>query len=635
MIDALLSDRPDDRRELFEEAAGVGLYRDRRRSTERSLEQTTADLSRLDDLVNEVTSQVRSLARQRKRAERHARDHHAPLRRRAHARVARDGRVDGRARPARRAPRGTARARAGRPDAGAATPSRRATRRTRRAPPPKRAVMSATGSLGDARGALLTLQGEIAVAEERHRNAARAAHARRAGAQRGGGARRARGRRVRGGARGGGTQRGVARRGRGGAAAPRRRGGGGARRSGRCARDALERADRAGARDSRPAAPPRARARGRGARTRRRRAALAHARGASTSSSPRSSGSRERDLEVADERLAASRTPAPPTRTPRSRRRTTRRARGATRDAAARADVRRVEEEYTGMQGKLSALEGLERERVGLAPAAARLLRDRERFGAGAVLGPLSDFIGADAATALLVERFLGPSVHAVVVRDRARRRRGAPLARARRIRDRCCSSRSTRTVPAPGDGADGGALSALVQTVGPGARVGERTARPRARGGLGQRVRRRARRGVASGHAVAAPARCGAAPSSRSCAPRPPRWTRRARGQPPASRRVHAGLEAAEAARRDGGGRRDARTSSRRRKRRRCAPSASARTCAPRANWRTPSRSPSASRGRRDELTARVTDGHRDAGSRGRGARRRRARGRRRSRAR
>ena len=37
MIDALLSDRPDDRRELFEEAAWVGLYRDRRRSTDRRL----------------------------------------------------------------------------------------------------------------------------------------------------------------------------------------------------------------------------------------------------------------------------------------------------------------------------------------------------------------------------------------------------------------------------------------------------------------------------------------------------------------------------------------------------------------------------------------------------------------------
>jgi chromosome segregation protein len=72
MIDALLSDRPDDRRELFEEAAGVGLYRDRRRTTERRLEETTVDLQRLDDLVNEVQSQVRSLSRQRKRAERYA-----------------------------------------------------------------------------------------------------------------------------------------------------------------------------------------------------------------------------------------------------------------------------------------------------------------------------------------------------------------------------------------------------------------------------------------------------------------------------------------------------------------------------------------------------------------------------------
>src|ERR687890_811852 len=72
MIDALLSDRPDDRRELFEEAAGVGLYRDRRRSTERRLEETTVDLQRLDDLISEVQSQVRSLARQRRRAERHA-----------------------------------------------------------------------------------------------------------------------------------------------------------------------------------------------------------------------------------------------------------------------------------------------------------------------------------------------------------------------------------------------------------------------------------------------------------------------------------------------------------------------------------------------------------------------------------
>src|SRR5947207_8671434 len=71
MVDALLSDRPDERRELFEEAAGVGLYRDRKRSAERRLEDTTTDLARIDDLIAEVQSQVRSLARQRKRAERH------------------------------------------------------------------------------------------------------------------------------------------------------------------------------------------------------------------------------------------------------------------------------------------------------------------------------------------------------------------------------------------------------------------------------------------------------------------------------------------------------------------------------------------------------------------------------------
>jgi chromosome segregation protein len=73
MIDRLLSDRPDERRSLFEEAAGIGLYRDRKLGTERRLERTAEDLQRLDDLIAEVQTQVRSLARQRGRAERHER----------------------------------------------------------------------------------------------------------------------------------------------------------------------------------------------------------------------------------------------------------------------------------------------------------------------------------------------------------------------------------------------------------------------------------------------------------------------------------------------------------------------------------------------------------------------------------
>ena len=71
MIEALLSERAEERRALFEEAAGIGLYRDRKTSTERRLEETAADLARLEDLVSEVQTQVRSLARQRGKAERY------------------------------------------------------------------------------------------------------------------------------------------------------------------------------------------------------------------------------------------------------------------------------------------------------------------------------------------------------------------------------------------------------------------------------------------------------------------------------------------------------------------------------------------------------------------------------------
>src|SRR5256886_2255156 len=72
MIDALLSEKAEERRSLFEEAAGIGIYRDRKRSTDRRLEETAADLARLEDLIAEVQTQVRSLARQRGRAERYS-----------------------------------------------------------------------------------------------------------------------------------------------------------------------------------------------------------------------------------------------------------------------------------------------------------------------------------------------------------------------------------------------------------------------------------------------------------------------------------------------------------------------------------------------------------------------------------
>ncbi len=72
MVDAILSDRAEERRTLFEEAAGIGRYKDRRRIATRRLEQADGDLQRLDDVLIEVASKVRSLAQQRGRAERHA-----------------------------------------------------------------------------------------------------------------------------------------------------------------------------------------------------------------------------------------------------------------------------------------------------------------------------------------------------------------------------------------------------------------------------------------------------------------------------------------------------------------------------------------------------------------------------------
>lgn len=71
MIDAILSDRAEERRAMFEEAAGIGRYKDRRRVAARRLDEADADLARVDDLISEVRTKVRSLARQRGRARRY------------------------------------------------------------------------------------------------------------------------------------------------------------------------------------------------------------------------------------------------------------------------------------------------------------------------------------------------------------------------------------------------------------------------------------------------------------------------------------------------------------------------------------------------------------------------------------
>ncbi len=70
MIDAILSDRAEERRGLFEEAAGIGKYKDRRKAATRRLERAEMDLQRLEAVISEVHSKVRSLARQKGKAQR-------------------------------------------------------------------------------------------------------------------------------------------------------------------------------------------------------------------------------------------------------------------------------------------------------------------------------------------------------------------------------------------------------------------------------------------------------------------------------------------------------------------------------------------------------------------------------------
>ena len=71
MVDSILSERAEDRRHMFEEAAGIGRYKDRRKVAQRRLEQSEADLARLQDVIAEVETKVRSLARQKGRAQKH------------------------------------------------------------------------------------------------------------------------------------------------------------------------------------------------------------------------------------------------------------------------------------------------------------------------------------------------------------------------------------------------------------------------------------------------------------------------------------------------------------------------------------------------------------------------------------
>ena len=71
MIEQILSDKDDSRRQMFEEAAGVNKYKAKRRSALKKFDLNSRDLERIDDIILEIEIQVKALDLQLKRFKRH------------------------------------------------------------------------------------------------------------------------------------------------------------------------------------------------------------------------------------------------------------------------------------------------------------------------------------------------------------------------------------------------------------------------------------------------------------------------------------------------------------------------------------------------------------------------------------
>src|SRR6059058_3033699 len=408
MIEALLSEKAEERRALFEEAAGIGLYRDRKTSTERRLEETAADLARLEDLVSEIQTQVRSLARQRGKAERYGKmiEERFAIALTLVRRELEDfdlalGGLGQRAEqlaaalPAERAKLADAE------QAREAEVQARHTAEARRTDVERR--------LNEARLEVGRLEGDLALAAERLRNAGQ----RRTTAGR---------RREQEAGRAQQTERERA-------AAERDLGSVGQELAGRTAREQEVRdrlvAQRNAVRELEEAVQRLAEAfraleleraaleRERGelgqqlAHASQERAARAEAEWAATAAV----GTRAQQAAALE--LAAAEAAE---QLERARRQV---AELKERETHTRATRRQAEEALAQVAARRDALAELERQRVGLAPAAQALLKEKTQFG-DAVIGPLSDFVRTGRRDAELAEQLLGEWLHAVLVRDAA-----------------------------------------------------------------------------------------------------------------------------------------------------------------------------------------------------------------------
>ncbi|HUL01935.1 MAG TPA: AAA family ATPase [Gemmatimonadales bacterium] len=415
MIDALLSERAEERRSLFEEAAGIGLYRDRKRSTERRLEETAGDLARLEDLISEVQTQVRSLARQRGKAERYekmvkerfgialtlVRHELEDLDLTLGSLGKRTTELEGSVPTARARFTGAERVRETRVQDRHTAEARRTDVERQRA---------------EARVEIGRLEGDLALAAERIHNAGqrrtKAAHDRTQAELRAAQA---------------GRERDAAAAEEGAAVADLQ--GVQAELEQRTAREQDVRERLAGQRAAVRAleeglqlcAEGLRALEGERAALERERSELKQQLNRATSERTNRVAAKEAAMREADTlaQQATAQAHAVVTAAEALEQARQRVAAAKEREASERADRRQVEESLAQLAARRDALAELDRDRAGLAPAAQALLKARAAFG-DAVLGPLTDFVRTNRHDAELAERLLGEWLHAVLVRDQS-----------------------------------------------------------------------------------------------------------------------------------------------------------------------------------------------------------------------
>jgi chromosome segregation protein len=71
MVDDLIKDKDNSRRRMLEQAAGISIYKTRKKEAKSKLDATEQDLSRIEDLLFEINNQLKALESQAKKAEKY------------------------------------------------------------------------------------------------------------------------------------------------------------------------------------------------------------------------------------------------------------------------------------------------------------------------------------------------------------------------------------------------------------------------------------------------------------------------------------------------------------------------------------------------------------------------------------